>query len=60
MTNHLKQALKSKLRPLVKGKKYGKESPNTSEKAFNNNFHKEAFRQILKENDALMQRLSKR
>jgi len=28
--------------------------------AVNENFHKETFRQVLKENDALMKRLSKR
>lgn len=31
-----------------------------SVKATNGNLHKEAFRQVLKENDALMKRLSKR
>ena len=31
-----------------------------SVKAVNDNLHKEAFRQLLKENDALMKRLSKR
>jgi hypothetical protein len=31
-----------------------------SVKAANDNLHQEAFRQVLKENDALMKRLSKR
>lgn len=31
-----------------------------SVKAINDNLHQEAFRQVLKENDALMKRLSKR
>lgn len=31
-----------------------------SVKAVNDNLHEEAFRQVLKENDALMKRLSKR
>jgi len=31
-----------------------------SVKAVNDNLHQEAFRQVLKENDALMKRLSKR